>query len=245
MQAAALMLAERYLQDSWGQLLHGLKTGEQPFRSAHGVSMFEYLESHPEQLRLFGQAMTSVSSTEVPAIVAAYKFSNRVRTVVDVGGGNGSLLSAILQANPKLKGVHFDQPSVSERARQDRYLTRDGIAHRCSFEAGNFFESVPKGGDAYIFKRVLHDWDDAQCAKILSNCVAAMNARGRVLVVDSVIPRGNKPDRGKLLDIQMLVIGGRERTKEEFAAVFRTAGLRLARVIPTSSPLSIVEGVRA
>ncbi len=244
MHAAALMFGEKYQEDARAQLLHGLKTGEIPFFKAHGVPPFEYLEKHPEDLKIFGEAMTSVSSVENPAIAAAYKFSG-IRTLVDVGGGHGSLLSTILQANPKLKGVLFDQPSVITRAKQDRHLTAKGIAERCTLESGNFLEAVPKGGDAYLMKRTLHDWDDERCAKILANCCAAMSEKGRVLVVDAVIPPGNGPDRGKLLDMQMLIIGGRERTKQEFAKVFQEVGLKLSRVVPTKCPLSIVEGVRA
>jgi hypothetical protein len=243
MRAAALMLGEKYQEDSWAQLLHGVKTGESPFLKAHGIPLFEYLEKHPEDLEIFGETMTNVSSTENPAIAAAYKFSG-IRTLVDVGGGNGSLLAAILKANPKLKGVLFDLASVSARAMQDRHVTAKGIAERCTLESGNFFDAVPKGGDAYMMKRTLHDWDDERCATILANCRDAMSENGKVLVVDAVIAPGNEPDRGKLLDIQMLVIGGRERTKQEFAALFRNAGLKLTRVVPTKCPLSIVEGVR-
>jgi hypothetical protein len=244
MHAVAVMFGQKFLEDAWGQLLHGVKTGEMPFLKAHGVSLFEYLETHHEDLKVFGESMTSVSSMENPAIAAAYKFSG-IRTLVDVGGGNGSLLSTILKANPKLKGVLFDQSSVITRAKQDRYVTAKDIAVRCMLESGNFFEAVPKGGDAYIMKRTLHDWDDERCAKILANCCAAMNKKGRVLVVDAVIPPGNEPDRGKLLDMQMLIIGGSERTKKGFATVFKKAGLKLTRVVPTKCPLSIIEGVRA
>jgi hypothetical protein len=244
MHSVALLFGDRYSVDPWAQLLHGVKTGEIPFLKAHGVSSFEFLEQHPESLKVFGESMSSLSAMENPAIAAAYKFSG-IRTVVDVGGGHGSLLSVILKANPKLKGVLFDQPSVSTRAMQDRYVTASGIGKRCTLESGDFFKAVPKGGDAYMMKRVLHDWEDERCAKILANCRAAMSEKGRVLVVDSVIRPGNGPDRGKLLDVHMLAIGGRERTKEEFATVFKEAGLKLTRVVPTKCPLSIVEGVRA
>jgi hypothetical protein len=245
MHAAALLFGEKYQEDARAQLLHGLKTGEIPFLKAHGVPLFEYLEKHPEDLKIFGETMTSVSSTENPVIAAAYKFSG-IRTLVDVGGGNGSLLSTILKANPKLKGVLFDQPSVIARAKQDRHVKAKGIAERCALESGDFFETVPKGGDAYMMKRTLHDWDNEHCLKILANCRAAMNQKGRVLVIDSVISPGNDPDRGKLIDMQMFVFtGGRERTRTEFATLFREAGLKLARVVPTNCPLSIVEGVRA
>jgi len=221
-----------------------VKTGGIPFLKAHGVLPFEYLEKHPEDLEVFGESMTSLSGTENPTIAAAYKFST-VRTLVDVGGGHGSLLATILKANPKLKGVLFDQPSVIARARKDQHMTTKGIAERSTLESGSFFEAVPAGGDAYIMKYILHDWNDEQCVKILENCRAAMNEKGRVLVVDNVIPSGNDPNWGKLLDIQMLVIGGRERTKKEFATIFAQAGLKMTRVVTTKCPLSIVEGVPA
>jgi hypothetical protein len=244
MHAAALLFSFRSWEDAWAQLLHGVKTGEIPFLKAHGIFPFEYLEKHPEEFTVLNESMTSISSTENPAIAAAYKFSG-IRTLVDVGGGYGSLLATILKANPKLKGVLFDLPSVISGARQDRHLTAKGISERCTLESGDFFEAVPKGGDAYMMKRTLHDWADERCAKILANCRSAMSEKGRVLVVDSVIHPGNGPDRGKLIDMQMLIMGGRERTKQEFATVFREAGLKLTRVVPTKCPLSIVEGVRA
>ena len=244
MRAFAMMIVENYWFDAWNQLLHGIKAGEIPFVKAHGVPPFEYLEQHPEDLQVFGESMTSLSGTENPAIAAGYKFSG-LRTLVDVAGGHGSLLATILKANPKLRGVLFDQPSVIARAGKDQHVTAKGIADRCTLEAGDFFESVPKGGDAYIMKYILHDWDDERSVKILANCRTAMNGKGKVLVVDNVIPPGNDPGWGRLLDINMLIIGGRERTKEEFAAIFGEAGLKLTRVVPTKCPLSIVEGVRA
>lgn len=215
-----------------------------PFVKAHGISYFEYLEKHPEEFAIFNESMTSISAGENRAIAAAYEFSG-IRRLVDVGGGHGSLLATILQGNRKLKGTLFDQPSARTRAEQDRQLTAKGVAGRCTIEAGDFFEAVSSGGDAYIIKRVLHDWDDERCVKILANCCAGMNEKGKVLVIESVIPRGNGPDRGKITDMQMFIIGGHERTKEEFATLFSKAGLKLTRVVPTKCPLSIVEGVRA
>ena len=244
MHAWALMINENWAWDSWKELLHGVKTGDMPFLKAHGMPIFQYLGTHPEDLEVFGESMSSISRTENPAIAAAYKYP-KVRTLVDVGGGHGSLLAAVLKANPRLKGVLFDQSAVIARAENDQHVTAKGIAQRCRLESGNFFEAVPKGGDAYMMKYILHDWNDEECVKILSNCRAAMNENGKVLVVDNVISPGNEPSWGKLLDIQMLIIGGRERTKEEFAALFSAAGLKLTRVIPTKCPLSIVEGVKA
>ena len=240
----ALMINENWMWDAWKELLHGVKTGEVPFLKAHGVPIFEYFEKHPEDLQVFGESMTSLSKTENPTVAAAYKFSG-IRTLVDVGGGHGSLLATILKANPKLKGVLYDQPSVIARAQKDQHVTTKGIANRCKLESGNFFEAVPKSGDVYIMKSILHDWNDEACVKILANCRTAMNEQGKVLVVDNVIAPGNDPGWGKLLDIQMLIIGGRERTRKEFATLFAAAGLKLTRVVPTKCPLSIVEGIRA
>jgi hypothetical protein len=244
MHAWAMMVNEPWMWDSWKELLPGVKTGEMPFLKAHGMPIFQYLEHHPEDLEVFGESMSSLSQAENPAIAAAYKFP-KGRTLVDVGGGHGSLLAAILKANPSLKGVLFDQSAVIARAENDKHITAKGIAQRCRLESGNFFEGVPKGGDAYIMKYILHDWNDEECVKILANCRAAMNEKGKVLVVDNVVSAGNDPSWGKLLDIQMLIIGGRERTKQEFATLFASAGLKLTRIVPTKCPLSIVEGVRA
>ena len=244
MHAWALMINENWGWDAWKELLHGTTTGEVPFLKAHGVPLFEYFEKHPEDHQNFGESMTSISRSENPAIAASYTFSG-IRTLVDIGGGHGSLLATILKENPKLKCVLYDQPSVIARAEKDQHVTAKGIVERCRLESGNFFETVPPGGDAYIMKYILHDWNDEKCVKILSNCRAAMNEKGKVLVVDNVIAPGNDPAWGKLLDIQMLIIGGRERTKKEFAAMFALAGLKLTRVVPTKGPLSIVEGVRA
>ena len=244
MHAWAMMVNEPWMWDSWKQLLSGVKTGEMPFLKAHGMPIFQYLEHHPEDLEVFGESMSSLSQAENPAIAAAYKFP-KGRTLVDVGGGHGSLLAAILKANPFLKGVLFDQSAVIARAENDKHITAKGIAQRCRLESGNFFEGVPKGGDAYLMKYILHDWNDDECVKILANCRAAMNEKGKVLVVDNVVSAGNDPSWGKLLDIQMLIIGGRERTKQEFATLFASAGLKLTRIVPTKCPLSIVEGVRA
>lgn len=241
MRTGALMLNSDWQWDAWQELLHGIETDEIPFVKAHGMSVFEYLEKHPDDLAAFHGSATGLTN---PAIAGAYKFS-RFRTLVDVGGSHGALLATILAANPKLSGVLFDQPSVIAGARSGPHVTAKGITERCTLESGSFFESVPPGADAYIMKYILHDWDDERAVKILSNCHAAMNKNGRVLVVDSVIPPGNDPGYVKLLDIEMLVIGGRERTKADFAEIFRKSGLKLTRVLATKSPLSIVEGVKA
>jgi hypothetical protein len=221
MRTGALMLNSDWQWDAWQKLLDGVESDDVPFVKAHGMSVFEYLEKHPEDLAAFHDSATGLTN---PAIAAAYKFF-KFRTLVDVGGAHGALLATILKANPKLNGVLFDQPSVIAGARNSRHFTEKGIAERCTLVGGSFFESVPRGADAYIMKYILHDWDDECAVKILTNCRDAMSENGRILVVDSVIPPGNETGYVKLLDIEMLIIGGRERTKADFADIFRKARL--------------------
>ena len=249
MHGFALMLVEKHVWESWEQLLYAVQTGNLPFDRIHGMPFYKYLEQHPHDLKVFGEAMTSLSGTENPAIANAFQKTYRpssMATVVDVAGGHGSLLAMILGANPKLKGVLFDTPPVIARAGQERHVTVKGIAERCTLVPGDFFASVPTGGDAYLLKYILHNWDDEHCVTILSNIRAAMNRKAKVLVADPVISAGNGQEWAKLLDIQMMVVvSGAERTKDEFAGLFRKAGLKLVKVTPTQCPLSIVEAVRA
>ena len=249
MHAFALFLVGRPVWDAWEQLEYSVQTGQLPFDKMFGIPFYKYLEKNPENLKIFGEAMTSLSGTENPEIAAAYQKVHakaKIDTLVDVAGGFGSLLAMILKKNRKLKGVLFDMPPVIARAQVDRHVTADPVAARCTLTGGDMFESVPAGADAYLMKYILHNWDDEHCVTILSNCRAAMAPKGRVLVADPVIPRDSKPDWSKLLDIQMMVVvPGKERSKEEFSALFKRAGLKLTRIIPTSSPLSLVEGVRA
>lgn len=245
MRAFAIMMVEDYNWEAWGDVLQSVETGQTAFDRVHGMKIFDYLGKHPDKARTFGEAMTSISSTENPAVTAAFDFS-KLGTLVDVGGSHGHLLAAILKANPKVKGVLFDLPQVLEQARKAPYVGARELAGRIELAPGDFFQSVPQGADAYIMKYILHDWDDDRCTKILENCRRAMAPNGRVLVVDTVIPPGNDPHWGKLLDITMLVgPGGRERTRSEFVPLFARAGLKLKRIIPTACALSIVEGVAA
>lgn len=243
MHGFAVMMVDGYNLDAYKDLLGSVRTGETAFHKVFGMRAFEWLASHPEQAREFGEAMTSISGSENPAVAEALDVSG-LGKLVDVGGGHGSLLAAILKRNPGLRGVVYDRPEVIENARKGAYVTEKGVAERCELVAGSFFESVPSGGDACIMKYILHDWEDELCVRILSNCRKAMGPKGKVFVVDNVIPPGNDPHWGKLLDINMLVLaGGRERTREEFEKIFGAAGFRLVRVVPTACPLSIVEGV--
>jgi ribosomal protein RSM22 (predicted rRNA methylase) len=184
-----------------------------------------------------------ISSAEIEAVVASYDFSS-IQTLVDVGGGHGSLLVAILQVNPPLKGILYDQSTVIAGA--ESQIAAQGVSDRCQRIAGNFFESVPSGGDAYILKHIVHDWGDEQVIAILKHCHRAMPEQGKLLVVEQVIPPGNDPFVGKLLDLNMLVMcpGGCERTEAEYHSLFEQAGFQLTRIIPTSTFISVIEGVR-
>ncbi|HEY9514130.1 MAG TPA: methyltransferase, partial [Gemmatimonadaceae bacterium] len=178
----------------------------------------------------------------VNALVERYDFSG-ARTVVDVGGGHGILIAGILQANPHLQGILFDQPSVVAGA--GRTLEEAGVADRCECVGGDFFRAVPPGGDVYVLRSIIHDWDDMPATTILTNCERAMAEGGKVLVMESVVDAGEKSVAAKMLDVQMLVMtGGRERTVEEFEELFAAAGLEVARAIPVGVDGRIVEGVR-
>ena len=241
----ALMLPADYNWQAFGALSHALETGESAFEKVHGMPTFDYLKKHPEKDRQFAASMASISGTENAAVARAYAFG-RFGKLVDVGGAHGHLLATILRRHKKLRGVLYDQPQVVAGAAASGFVTAPDVRERIDVASGSFFESVPTGADGYVMKYIIHDWDDEKAMRILGHCRDAMTPDGRVLVVDHVIPAGNSADWAKLLDIMMMVgPGGQERTREEFRALFARVGLRLARVIPTTCPLSILEAVRA
>jgi SAM-dependent methyltransferase len=208
------------------------------------MDVWQYRARHPEEGRVFDEAMTSFSSVVNAAIVASYDFSS-INKIVDVGGGNGSLITAILRANPSIQGVLFDLlPHVIAKAEQR--IEREGLSGRCQVVAGDFFDAVPRGGDAYLLKWIIHDWDDERGAALLRNCGRAMAKDGRLLLVEAVIPRDNSPSFHKFMDLTMLVMtGGRERTEAEYRALLAAAGFRLTRIVPTPSEMRVIEGVPA
>jgi len=245
LRAFALMIASNYNWQAWSALEHSVTKGANAFEHANGVPFFKYLEQHPHEDRIFSASMAALSAMENAAIAKAYRYG-KLHRMVDVGGAHGHLLTTILERHPKLQGVLYDQPQVIEQALLDSYINAPTVRARCTAVGGDFFESVPAGADAYLMKYILHDWDDEQCIRILSHCCAAMVPTGCVLAVEHVIAPGNRADWAKLVDVNMMVtLGGRERTREEFHDLFARAGLRLKRVIPTESPLSILEAVRA
>jgi hypothetical protein len=201
------------------------------------------MREHPQKEKMFSASMASISVMENAAVARAYAFG-KLQKLVDVGGAHGHLLATILRSYGKLRGVLFDQPQVIQQAAQAGFITSADVSARCEMAGGDFFEAVPAGADAYVMKYIAHDWDDGRCVQILDNCRKAMGADGRVLVVDHVMAPGNRFDWGKLVDVNMMVmLGSRERTKDEFRQLFARAGLRLKRVIKTASPLSILEAV--
>jgi O-methyltransferase domain/Dimerisation domain len=241
----ALMMVDDYNWSAWGSLEHTVKTGESAFEHHHGSSVFPWLREHPEKERMFSASMASLSVMENAAVARSYAFG-KLDQIVDVGGAHGHLLTTILRSYIRLRGVLFDQPQIVREALQAGFITSPDVQSRCEVSSGDFFVSVPQGADAYLMKYIIHDWDDEQCIRLLSNCRAAMHSNGRVLVVDHVVAPGNRFDWSKLLDINMMVmLGSKERTKEEFRQLFTRSGLRLKRVIRTGTPLSILEALPA
>ena len=224
---------------AWGNLMHSVKTGEIAFDNFFGVDIWKYFQQNPEDAAVFNDSMSSVTAATNEAILSLYDFSN-FGTVVDVGGGHGGLITSILKRNPKVKGVLFDAPQVIEGARPK--LEAAGLAERCETVAGDFFKSVPAGGDAYVMKWIIHDWDDEKSITILRNCRSRMRANGRLILVDCVVPESDEPHFSKFIDLNMLVMtGGKERTAKEFEQLLGAAGFKLLRIIPTELPTSIVE----
>lgn len=241
-RAMALMMGEEHYR-AWGDLLYSVQTGRTAFERVYGMPVFEFLSQNPEKGEIFDQAMTAIHGAETEPMVEAYDFSG-VGTLADIGGGNGSVLSAVLRRHPDMQGILFDLPPVVDRARGT--IEAAGLADRCRFVSGNFFEEVPSGADAYLLRHIIHDWDDAKCTTILQTIHRAIPDEGRLLVLESVIPPGNDPLGAKFLDLTMLALpGGQERTEAEFRQLFETAGFRLTRIIPTATEVSIIEGRKA
>ncbi|MDT5120808.1 MAG: hypothetical protein QOC96_290 [Acidobacteriota bacterium] len=242
MRGMVLHLGEPASWRAWGELLYSVQTGQTAFPQANGAEIFQYYKEHSESSEPFNEAMTNFSQVAIPAIIKSYDFSS-IGKLVDVGGGHGSLLAAILKAHPQMKGVVFDVAPAIEGAKQR--IEAEGLTERCEPIAGDFFESVPAGGDAYIMKHIIHDWDDERSISILKNCHRAMKDGGRLLLVEMVIAPGNEPSLGKLMDINMLILpGGLERTEAEYRELFAAAGFKLTKIIPTESPVSVIEGMK-
>lgn len=229
---------------AWGNLMHSIKTGEIAFDNIQGMPVWKYYETHPEDGANFAKAMSGMTEGAIMNILPAYDFTG-YKTIVDVGGGNGALLCGVLSvASSDSNGVVYDEAYLQQQANDK--IKQKGMAGRCSFIGGSFFDSVPKDGDLYLMKMVLHDWNDELTEKILRNMFAAMKKGSRLLIIESVIPEGNDHHPGKFMDINMMAMtGGRERTEKEWNRFIKGAGLTPGKIIHTPSPMfSIIEAVK-
>jgi hypothetical protein len=241
----AILLGEDWQWRAWEDILYSVQTGRPNFDRVFGMPYFDYINQNPEAGKAFDNGLTGFTLQSAAAVTAAYDFS-KIKSIVDVGGGNGVLLAEILKANPHLQGTLFDLPNVIERAKQQKRLEIAELKGRYQYAAGSFFESCPKGADAYIMKGIIHDWGDDQCTVILKNCRKAMAENGKLLLVEHVIQPGNAPYFGKLLDIEMLVmVTGHERTEREFEELYQAAGFKLSRIIATQATEYVIEGAPA
>lgn len=240
MAGMARMVGHPQYREHWSGLADAVRTGEAYPPKLRGMGSWEWLETQPEFAAVFNDAMTSVSEFAVAPVVAAYDFSP-FSTVVDVGGGHGRLLSAIVAATPGARGILYDLPQVVEGAPE--LLAKYGVADRVRVEGGSFLDSVPEGGDAYVLKNVIHDWPDAESLTILKNVRKAAKRGATLLLVEFVIPDHDREFIGKWADMEMLVqVAARERTADEYRKLYQQAGFELVRVVPTAGPISLVEG---
>jgi hypothetical protein len=240
----ARVVLHKFKWEPWGHLLQNVQTGQTGFEQVHGMGLFRYLKQNAEEGGLFDAAMTENTARDGIAIADNYDFSN-IRTLTDVGGGQGLLIASVLRANPHLRGVLFDLQEVI--ARGTLVLERMGVSDRCTTVRGSFFESVPSGADAYLLRHIIHDWDDKEACRILRNCRSAAGATGKVLVVERLVGSDHRAGLALLAnDLEMMVnVGGKERTEDEFGALFAEAGLRIARIVGPVSVAGhvIIEGV--
>lgn len=237
MAAAARYYGSPQHREHWSMLVDSIRTGQASIPRLRGKEFFDYLDDEPELAQLFNDTMTNISDLAVESVVAAYPFSG---TVVDVGGGFGRLLAAVLTANPQARGVLYDLPQVVVNA--PALLQKTGIADRVRIDGGSFFEKVPADGDIYLLKHVIHDWPDEDAVAILRNVRAAAGSDAKVLLVETVIPDHDRDFIGKWADLEMLLgVNGRERTADEYRGLLRRSGFELTRIVPTASPFSLVE----
>jgi ubiquinone/menaquinone biosynthesis C-methylase UbiE len=240
-RALALMSGDEQFR-AWAEIDYSIRTGKIAFDKIFGKPVFDYLGEHPDKARIFDAAMVGIHGRESDALLDAYDFS-MFGVIADIGGGNGSQMTAILKKHPRMKGILFDLPHVIERATER--MQASGLLGRCKLVCGSFFNAVPEGADAYILRHIIHDWDEEKCLTILRNCCRAMLPTSKLLVIESVIPPGNEPFHGKFLDLVMLLIpGGKERTENEYRNLFQRAGFELTRIVPTGAEISIIEGMK-
>ena len=237
---AAARLFER-MGPGLKEFRHSMATGESALAKALGQPLFAYMMNRPDDAAIFDAAMTSMHGPETGAMLAAYDFSG-ISVLADIGGGNASLMIGVLQKHPNLKGLLFDLGHVADRGADN--LRSAGLADRCRVERGDFFASIPQGADAYLMRHIIHDWSDQDSLRILQNVRTAMPpSGGRLLLVETVVPSGNDPSPAKDMDLLMMVYpGGMERTEQEYRELYQASGFELTRIVPTASPVSVIEG---
>jgi O-methyltransferase domain/Dimerisation domain len=242
MRSVALMFNSDWSEKAWGYFMDSVRTGDTAFEKAHGMPVSDWLEKNPRAADVFNEANAVKAANSHRIIVDAYDFSG-INTLTDVGGGLGVLMAEILIANPLMKGVVADIPSVIQEAR--KIIRSRGLEDRCEAVVCDFFKKIPAGSDGYLMSHILHDWSADQCKIILKNCHKAMTPESKLLVVEMVIPLGNQPSIAKLLDLEMLVTtGGRERTEKEFKTLLESSGFELSRIIATKESIWVIEGTR-
>lgn len=242
LRALTRFRGSEFIYRSFGEILHSVRTGEPGRLKAFGMDGWEYLRQNPEAARLFDDAMTDTSSLAAPAIARAYDFS-QWESIMDVGGGNGLLLAAILRTHTTMRGVLSDQHHVLERAKQRRFLQGE-LERRTRLEICDLFRDIPSGCRAYLMKSIIHDWNDEDARRILRNCRKSVPKDGALLLVEFDLPEGSAPARGKFIDVAMLVLtGGRERTVAEYASLLADAGFRLTQTVPTATGFNVIEAL--
>lgn len=242
MRNTVIFMAAPWHHNVFANMKHSVMTGETAWARTHGKEVFDWLDGRPDEARIFNNCMSELSVGVAPPVIEAYDFSG-IATLADIAGGHGYLLSQILKANPGVRGILFDMDVVLAGA--DTMLEHQGVSDRVEKIPGDFFNEVP-AADAYLMKHIIHDWDDERSVTILKNIHRAMIGDGRLLVVEMVVPEGNDPHPSKVLDLEMLASpGGVERTEQEYRDLYEAAGFSLARVVPTQSPFSVIEGVKA
>jgi hypothetical protein len=242
-RALARFVGDPFHFRTYAEFLYSVRTGRPCVDVVVGMPIFDYFATDKRESDIFNAAMIAISAQVVPAALEAYDFTG-IQLLVDVAGGHGSVICPILQKYPQMRGILTDLPHVLETATD--CIRQHGVESRLERIPCDFFKAVPAGGDAYLMKNIIHDWDDEKCLVILGNITKAMGAtRGKVILLETVLAAGNEPHFSKFLDIEMLAMpGGRERTEAEYASLFERAGFRLTKVVPTKSPFSVIEAVR-
>jgi precorrin-6B methylase 2 len=239
MRAMAVLCAEPFHSRTWEQLEFSVTTGKSGFEHAHGMPIYRYIEQTPGVAKVFYEAMAGLSQVVANSLLDAYDFSD-IRTLVDVGGGYGALSTTILRAHPQVQGILFDLPHVIEKAKHAVHA--QGLGNRIELVAGDMFESVPAGGDAYILKNIVHNWSDERASSILRRCKDCLGEGGRVFIVEGIVASDSTSVLPNILDLDMMMgTGGLLRTTEEYRALLKSAGLELTRVVDTWFFMSLLE----